>query len=59
MIKGLVSIVILTYNRIEILRETLLHISNSSYKEYEIIIVDNASNDGTKDYLKENQIMSV
>ncbi len=52
MIKGLVSIIILTYNRKELLRESLEYINISTYKNIEIIIIDNASIDGTADFLK-------
>lgn len=43
----LVSIVILTWNRKSDLRETLKKLQGVTYTPLEIIVVDNASNDGT------------
>jgi hypothetical protein len=43
----LVSIVILAWNRRSELEETLKRISESTYRNYEIIVVDNASTDDT------------
>src|SRR3989304_3911318 len=45
----LVSIIIITWNRKLDILETLSHLKNLSYSNYEIIIVDNNSTDGTKD----------
>ena len=43
----LVSIIIPTRNRCDLLDSCLRSICQSSYKEFEIIVVDNASSDGT------------
>jgi len=44
-----VSICIPTYNRKEYLKETLDSIAKQSFKNYEIVIVDDGSTDGTKE----------
>lgn len=45
-----VSIVIPTFNRKELLHETINSILNQTFTDFEIIIVDNMSTDGTKEY---------
>jgi glycosyltransferase involved in cell wall biosynthesis len=47
-----VSICIPTYNRKNYLKETLKSILAQTYKDYEIVIVDDGSTDGTKDMIK-------
>ena len=47
-----VSICIPTYNRKEYLKETLDSILAQTYKNYEIVIVDDGSTDGTADMIK-------
>ena len=42
--KPLVSILVITYNRKVFLHETIESILNQTYKNFEIIIVDNFSN---------------
>lgn len=49
----LVSIVIPTHNRQEMVSALLESILNSTYKNIEIIVVDDASNDNTNSYLHE------
>jgi len=46
-------VVLVTHNRIELLRECLEHIEKQTIKARTVIIVDNASIDGTAEYLKE------
>lgn len=49
-----VSIIVLTYNNLKINKiciQSILH--NTAYPNYELIIVDNLSTDGTREYLKE------
>lgn len=48
-----VSICIPTYNRKEYLREALDSILAQTYKDYEIVIVDDGSTDGTEQMLKD------
>lgn len=47
-----VAIIILTYNSGEYLRETIKSCRNQTYKNINIIVVDDCSTDGTIDYLK-------
>jgi glycosyltransferase involved in cell wall biosynthesis len=46
------SIVIPTYNRCALLAATLRSVLQQSFRDYEIIVVDDGSVDGTKEYLK-------
>ncbi len=41
-----------TYNRLEILKSTLAHVLDQEYPPATIVIVDNYSTDGTKEYLQ-------
>lgn len=50
--KNKISIVIATYNRKEILNTTIKSVLNQTYKNYEIIIIDDCSKDGTYEYIK-------
>lgn len=45
--------VIVTYNRRELLKECIEALLNQDYKNCYILIVDNASTDGTKEYIKD------
>ncbi|MHA4842617.1 glycosyltransferase [Flavitalea antarctica] len=47
-----VCAVMVTYNRLEILKSTLSHALDQEYPPTNIIIVDNCSTDGTKEYLQ-------
>ena len=49
---GLTSIVILTHNQLEYTRQCLESIRRLTDEPYELIVVDNASTDGTVDYLR-------
>lgn len=49
----LISIIIDTYNRPKELKITIEHILSQTYNNLEIIIIDNASNEETKKYLKD------
>lgn len=50
--KKIVAVVV-TYNRKKLLKENLNALLNQSYKEFDILLIDNASTDGTKEYVKE------
>ena len=53
MIKSpLVSVIIPTFNRISFLKKALSSVLNQTFKNFEVIIVDNFSSDGTKEYLQ-------
>lgn len=47
-----VSIVTPTYNRADLLRETINSILNQTYQDFEYIIVDDGSTDGTEDLVR-------
>jgi glycosyltransferase involved in cell wall biosynthesis len=53
MIGKKVSIIIPTYNRLSLLERALDSIYKQSYKNWEIIIIDNFSSDGTKLFIEE------
>ena len=48
----IVSVITTTYNSLEFLPRAILSIQNQTFKEYEHIIVDDGSDDGTSEYLK-------
>jgi len=52
--KPLVSLIITTHNRLKTLRLTIESILRSNYKNLELIVVDDASNDGTYEYITEH-----
>lgn len=55
---NLVSVCITTYNRKEIFPLTLNSVIKQNYKDIEIIVVDDCSNDGTQDLI-ENEILKL
>ncbi|SFD66926.1 Glycosyltransferase, GT2 family [Paenibacillus catalpae] len=55
----LTSIIIPTYNALPLLRETIDSIRKHTKELYELIVVDNGSTDGTLDYLKQQQIITI
>lgn len=44
--------IVVTFNRLELLKQTLNKLMNQSYKLEEIIVVNNCSNDGTIEFLQ-------
>ena len=46
----LVSVIITTHNRLDLLKKAIDSVRNQSYKNFELIVVDDASIDGTKEY---------
>lgn len=48
-----VGIVVVTYNRLELLKEVIKAIRNQTYQNRQIIVVNNGSSDGTSVYLSE------
>ena len=51
--KPLISIIILNYNAGNLLLECIESISNSNYKNFEIIVIDNVSKDNSHKKCKE------
>ena len=49
----ILSIIIVTYNSIKDVTKCITSIQNSTSMPYEIIVVDNNSNDGTRYYLRQ------
>lgn len=49
-----ISIIILTFNSIKFIKSCLDSIFSQDYRDFEVIIVDNGSNDGTTSFIKEN-----
>ncbi len=52
--KALVSVIIANYNGKELLRTILDSFNKSAFTNYEIIIVDNNSSDGSQEFIKKN-----
>lgn len=48
----LVSVVVPTFNRAQLLSETVISILGQTFQKFEIIIVDNMSEDGTEAYVR-------
>lgn len=50
----MISVVVLNWNGKKYLKDCLPSIQNQSYKDFEIVFVDNASTDGSVEYVKKN-----
>ncbi len=50
----IISIIIPHWNGIDVLSECLESLANSNYENKEIIVVDNASSDGSQNWIREN-----
>lgn len=48
----LISVVVTTYNRSDIVGETILSILNQTYQNFELIVVDDGSTDNTEESIK-------
>ncbi|MCX8031282.1 MAG: glycosyltransferase family 2 protein [Thermodesulfovibrionales bacterium] len=53
MLKGLVSIIIVNYNGKGLLKDCLESLLTQSYREMQVILVDNASTDGSKEFVEQ------
>lgn len=51
--KSLVSVLVTTYNRIDLLKRNLTKIRGQSYSHLEIIVVDDCSSDETESYMRQ------
>jgi len=49
-----VTVIIPNYNGIKFVKDCLDSVRRQDYKDFETIIVDNASADGSYEYIKEN-----
>jgi len=49
-----ISIVILNWNRRNFLKQAIESVLNQDYKNYEIIVADNNSTDGSSEMIEEN-----
>jgi glycosyltransferase involved in cell wall biosynthesis len=58
---SLFSVVIATFNRVALLSDTLKSVLAQPYRDFEIIVVDDGSTDGTIDYLRslENRVKAI
>jgi glycosyltransferase involved in cell wall biosynthesis len=54
----LVSVVITTYNRVNLLKRAIISVLEQDYSNIEIIVQDDASSDSTTKYIKELQIIN-
>lgn len=54
-----VGIVIVTYNRLEMLKDLIFSLRNQEYKNAKIIVINNSSTDGTKEYLDKQEDLIV
>ncbi|MEB3886872.1 glycosyltransferase [Lyngbya sp. CCY1209] len=51
--KLLISVVITTYNRLDYLKEAVRSVEAQTFKNWELLVIDDASSDGTWDWLTE------
>ena len=52
--------IVVTYNRISCLKECISSLRNQSYKEFDIVVVNNSSTDGTQSWLEsQNDIFTI
>lgn len=50
------SIITINYNDIEGLRRTFYSVVNQSFKDFEYIVIDGGSDDGSKEFLEDNRL---
>jgi glycosyltransferase involved in cell wall biosynthesis len=56
MVKGLISVVLPTYNRVELLKERISELYAQTYQNFEVIIVDDGSTDTTQLFLNQYRL---
>ncbi len=56
MSKKFFSVIIPTYNRLDFLKKSIDSVLNQSFKEFEFLIIDDGSSDGTVEYLDSRSI---
>ena len=49
-----VIVLILTYNGKHLLEESIISYLKNSYLNFEVVVIDNGSTDGTQEYVREN-----
>lgn len=54
-VPGLISVVIPSYNHRKFISDLLDSIYHQTYKNFEVIVVDDGSSDGSQEFLRENQ----
>ena len=54
-----VAVIVVTYNRLELLKEVIASLRIQSYTDRDIIVVDNSSTDGTNVWLKQQSDLIV
>lgn len=47
-----IKVFIITYNRVHYLKQTIESILNQTYKNFELVVLDNCSTDNTEEYVK-------
>jgi len=50
----MISIIIVNWNGKDLIKDCLVSVSNQSYNDYEVIVVDNGSADGSVEFVKNN-----
>ena len=53
------SVIIPSFNRVDTLKRSILSVLEQSFRDFELIVVDDASSDGTSDYLKSMEFKSI
>jgi glycosyltransferase involved in cell wall biosynthesis len=50
--KGLVSAILVTYNRMDLLKKSVEYLQNQTYTNFECIVVNDGGTDGTENFIK-------
>ncbi len=54
-----ISVIIPTFNRLDLLKETIQSVRNQTYEDFEIVVVNDGSTDGTGAWLREQANLRV